>query len=164
MISDVATAVPDTGPGARPMRFSVDGWDPAYGASLELEEQLAESTASVTVDVELPAGQWRAIDATADVVLPAAVLFVDGVRRIEARVWIDEDSPDGGAPADATAALCASYGAGVVCCSGQQAHVVLAEMRRGVFSVASRPVGTGARAGPRPAPTGGRSQRRCRTP
>ena len=137
MISDVATAVPDTGPGRRPMRFSVDGWDPAYGASLELEEELAESTASATVDVELPAGQWRAIDAMTDVVLPAAMLFVDGVRRIEARVWIDEDSPDGGRPTDATAALCASYAAGVVCCSGQQAHLVLAEMRRGLFSVAT---------------------------
>jgi hypothetical protein len=138
MISDVVTAVYDTGPGRRPMRFSVDGWDPAYGASLELEEQLAESTASVAIDVELPADQWRAIDATADVVFPAAMLFVDGVRRIEARVWIDEDSADGGPPTDATAALCASYAAGVVCCcSGRQAHLVLAEMRRGLFSIAA---------------------------
>lgn len=147
MISDVAATIPGTGPGSRPMRFSVDGWDPAYGASLELEEQLAESTATVTVDVELPADQWRAIDATTDVALPAAMLFVDGVRRIEARVWIDEDSPDGGRPTDATAALCASYAAGVVCCSGQQAHLVLAEMRRGLFSVAAHASDIGTTAG-----------------
>jgi hypothetical protein len=63
------------------------------------------------------------------------MLFLDGVRRVEARLWIDEDSPDG-TPADATAALCASYAAGVVCCTGQQAQLVLAEMRRGLFSIA----------------------------
>ncbi len=35
------------------MRFTVDGWDPGYGASLELEAQLEQSTATVEVDVEL---------------------------------------------------------------------------------------------------------------
>ena len=122
-----------TGPA---MRFSVDGWDPTYGTSLELEEYLGESTASVEVSVELPAGQWRAIDPDPGLTLPAALLFVDGVRRVEARVWIDDDVPGGGAATQASAALCASYAAGVVCCCGQQAHVVLAETRRGLFTVA----------------------------
>ena len=103
-------------PGAA-MRFSVDGWDPAYGMSLELEEQLGESTSTVEAGVELPADQWRAVDPDPGLVLPPALLFVDGVRRVEARVWIDEDAPAGGGPAtDASAALCASYAAGVVCC------------------------------------------------
>jgi len=43
------------------MRFTVDGWDPAYGTSLELEDYLEESTAAVDVAVELPADRWRAI-------------------------------------------------------------------------------------------------------
>ena len=125
---------------APPMRFSVDGWDPAYGASLEPEDFLGESTARVTAGVELPAGQWRAIDPRPGRPLPAALLFVDGVRRIEARVWIEEDTPEqdaraaGPAP-EASAALCASYAAGVVCCCGQQAHLVLAETGRGLFTV-----------------------------
>ena len=122
-----------TGPA---MRFSVDGWDPTYGTSLELEEYLGESTASVEVNVERPAGQWRAIDPDPGLTPPAALLFVDGVRRVEARVWIDDDVPGGGAATQASAALCASYAAGVVCCCGQQAHVVLAETRRGLFTVA----------------------------
>jgi hypothetical protein len=122
-----------TGPA---MRFSVDGWDPTYGTSLELEEYLGESTASVEVNVELPASQWRAVDPDPGQTPPAALLFVDGVRRIEARVWIDDDVPGGGAATEASAALCASYAAGVVCCCGQQAHVVLAETRRGLFTVA----------------------------
>ena len=113
-----------------PMRFSVDGWDPGYGASLEPEDFLGESTARVAVDVELPAARWRAIDPRPGRALPAALLFVDGVRRIEARVWIEDEA----AP-EASAALCASYAAGVVCCCGQQAHLVLVEARRGLFTV-----------------------------
>ena len=103
MISDIAPPAAGTGSAGQPMRFAVDGWDPSYGASLELEEQLQESTASVAVDVELPANRWQAIDATTDRALPAAILFVDGVRRIEARVWIDDEIPDGAPPTDATA-------------------------------------------------------------
>jgi hypothetical protein len=122
------------------MRYTVDGWDPAYGASLELEEYLQESSADVAVDPELPASEWRAIDARTDIPAPGAMLFVDGVRRVEARVWIDSREDAGEAAAgpanDATAALCASYAAGVVCCFGRQAHLVTAELRRGLFSMA----------------------------
>jgi hypothetical protein len=120
------------------MRFSVDGWDPAYGTSLELEDYLEESTAVVDVNVELPADRWQAIEPDAGCLAPAALLFVDGVRRVEARVWIDESSGGGSSQAtEASAALCASYAAGVVCCSGQQAHLVLANIRRGLFTDAS---------------------------
>jgi hypothetical protein len=125
------------GDGAGPaMRFTVDGWDPAYGTSLDLEDYLGESTASVEVNVELVAGHWRAIDPDPGRTLPAALLFVDGVRRIEARVWIDDDVPGAGQATEASAALCASYAAGVVCCCDQQAHIVLVETRRGLFTVA----------------------------
>lgn len=127
------------------MRYTVDGWDPSYGASLELEEDLQESTAVVTVDLEVPASEWHAIDARTGIPAPGAVLFVDGVRRIEARVWID--SPAEGPATDATAALCASYAAGVVCCSGRQAHLVTAELRRGLFSIAPNAGDISTRAG-----------------
>ena len=130
---------PASGNGGGPaMRFSVDAWDPAYGTNLELEDFLGESTARVEVNVELPASQWRPVDPDPGRPVPAALLFVDGVRRIEARVWIEEDPPDGGPLPEASAALCASYAAGVVCCCGQQAHIVLVETRRGLFTVAPR--------------------------
>ena len=118
------------------MRFSVDGWDPRYGASLELEEDLGESTARVDVTVEIPAGRWRAVGPRARLVQPAALLFVDGVRRIEAQVWIEDSTPDGMPAHQASAALCASYAAGVVCCCSLRAHLVHAETRRGLFTVA----------------------------
>jgi hypothetical protein len=119
-----------------PMRFSVDAWDPAYGASLELEDLLGESTARVDVNAELPAGEWRAIDPGPVPDLPDALLFVDGVRRIEARVWIEDEAPPGAPAPEASVALCASYAAGVVCCCGQRAHLVHVEPRRGLFTVA----------------------------
>jgi hypothetical protein len=126
------------------MRFSVDGWDPAYGSSVEAEEDdLGESSARVEVNVELPAGQWRAIAPDPALPRPAALLFVDGVRRIEARVWIENNTPSGVRDPDltargreASAALCASYAAGVVRCCGGQAQLVFAETRRGLFTVA----------------------------
>ncbi len=137
----------DSDVGVRAMRFAVDGWDPAYGASLELEEYLEESTATVDVDVELRGGQWRPVDPGPGRLLPAALLFVDGVRRIEARIWIDDSPPADGQATEATAALCASYAAGVVCCRGQQAHLVMAEIRRGLFTVAPHATDIGTRAG-----------------
>jgi hypothetical protein len=126
-----------------PMSFSVDGWDPSYGASLELEGQLEESTATIDANVELPADRWRPIDPDATGPLPDALLFVDGVRRVEAQVWIDGAAlpadPGTGEvlPGEPTAALCASYAAGVVCCCAAGAHLVASERRRGLFSVAS---------------------------
>jgi hypothetical protein len=143
-----------TAPG---MRFSVDGWDPGYGASVEFDGELGESTARVETGVEMPADRWRPVDPAADGPLPDALLFVDGVRRVEARVWIDgvaaagpgQDRAAGAQPMgtaagtaaggwapDATEALCASYAAGVVCCCAAGAHLVAAELRRGLFSVA----------------------------
>jgi hypothetical protein len=134
-------------PAAPGMRFSVDGWDPGYGTSLEIEDDLGESTATVDVDVEMTAARWRAIDPRPDVRQPAALLFADGVRRIEARIWIEDEVPGGGPATEASAALCASYAAGVVCCCGRQAHLALAETRRGLFTIAPHAVGIGTWAG-----------------
>ena len=141
------------------MRFSVDGWDPSYGASLETDG-LSEFTARVNPDVELPAGRWRPIDPGDAEPLPDALLFVDGVRREEARAWIEDaptddpllvapllvdpltgevlaGQPSGTSPTgEPTAALCASYAAGVICCCADGAHLVKAERRYGLFSVA----------------------------
>jgi hypothetical protein len=135
------------------MTFSVDGWDPSYGASLELEGQLEESTARIDPGVELPADRWRPIDPAPAGPLPEALLFVDGVRRVEAQVWINGDTSAPGraavdvttgevrpgetqASTEATAALCASYAAGAVCCCAAGAHLVASESGRGLFSVA----------------------------
>jgi hypothetical protein len=118
------------------MRFSVDGWDPRYGTSSDTEEDLGESTARVDVAVEVPAEKWQPIDPRPGLAQPAAMLFVDGVRRVEAQVWIENSTPDGTPAHEASAALCASYAAGVVCSCGRQAHLLRADPRRGLFTVA----------------------------
>jgi hypothetical protein len=133
------------------MRFSIDAWDVSYGTALAVaEEELPASVARVDTDVETPADQWAPIPARSDLPHPSAVLFVDGVRRIDARVWID-DSATGtgtatvplpaGMAATASMAVCASYAAGVVCCCGQpgrrQAHLLAGEVRRGLFTTAA---------------------------
>jgi hypothetical protein len=141
MTSGTVLAAQASGDQLRPMRFTVDAWDPSYGTSLGTEDSLEESTANVQLDLELPASRWHAIDAPAGRPAPGAMLFVDGVRRIEAHLWIDDDPQAAGphgddGPGPATAALCASYAAGVVCCCGPRAHLAAAEIRRGLFSVA----------------------------
>lgn len=120
------------------MRFAVDGWDPSYGTSLEIDAA-AETVVSVRTDVELPASRWAPIPAR-DLPRPSATVFVDGVRRIDARLWIDE--PDAGHPerpaADASMALCASYGAGAVCsCARDGAHFLPPRIRRGLFTISA---------------------------
>jgi hypothetical protein len=137
-------------PGRRPMRFSVDAWDVSYGTALATgEEDLTPSHARVQTDVETPAREWAPIPAADNQPSPAAVLFVDGVRRIDARVWIDDSASTDAddlrtAPvakaATGSMAVCASYAAGVVCCCGppdrRQAHLLAADIRRGLFTIA----------------------------
>jgi hypothetical protein len=96
------------------MRFSVEGWDPSYGSSVEMEE-LAQSSVTVDATLEVASANWAPIPAKTQADLPSGVLFVDGVRRI-------------------VAGICASYAAGVVCCCGTGAHACGAQVRRRLFT------------------------------
>jgi hypothetical protein len=107
------------------MKFAVDPWDPAYGSSLETE--MTQSEAIVVTEIEVEDRAWAPIRPGA-VPEPSAIVFVDGVRRLEARTWIEH--PDG---TDAEAGIFASYAAGSVRCDGE-AKFVEARVGRGVFS------------------------------
>jgi hypothetical protein len=109
------------------MKFSVDPWDVEYGASLAIDDVDA-STADVVVDVERRAAEWSPVAPEPEAAVER-ILFVDGVRRIDARVWIDDG--DGGVHPG----VCASFAAGAVCCD-ERADVVAASVERGVFSTA----------------------------
>lgn len=112
------------------MRYVVEQWAPEYGAPVE-QAALDESQAPVDISAELPADQWRPLDPTASTVVPAELAFVDGVRRVEARVWVTDD-PGGDNGGAARLGLCASYAAGVVRCNGA-ATVVDAAVQRSLF-------------------------------
>lgn len=107
------------------MRYVVEQWAPEYGTSVEAGA-LEESQASVDVCVELPADEWRPLVPAPGTKEPAAMAFVDGVRRVEARVWVTDER------GSTHQGICASYAAGVVRCNGT-ATVVDAAVQRSLF-------------------------------
>jgi len=107
------------------MRLVVEQWAPEYGSSMSVDA-LDETTATVDVEVEVPLADWSPRTPPGATVHPAELAFVDGVRRVEARVWVESDR--GGSHQG----LCASYAAGVVRCNGS-ATVVDARVERGIF-------------------------------
>ncbi len=111
------------------MRFTVDPWDPAYGSSVDPE--LGASPAATDTTVEVPDERWAPVPVQPGLQPPDTVLFVDGVRRVEAQIWVHEG--DGlVAPG-----LCASYAAGVVCCCASDgAHLAAFEVRRSLVTAA----------------------------
>jgi hypothetical protein len=110
------------------MRFFVDPWDPAYGAAMDTE--MTQTEAAVILDVERAPHAWAPIAPHPGTFVPGTVVFVDGVRRLEARTWID--STAGGSEAG----IFASYAAGAVRCDGE-AHIAEVVVGRGVYSPAA---------------------------
>ena len=114
-----------TEPAPRPARFTVDPWDPGYGMAVgdELDGgALATSTAELGLDLEFQADRWRPVDPDPAPRPPRTVLFLDGVRRIDARIWVHGhgagNQPGGSQPAPGIAA---SLAAGLVSCDGTAA-------------------------------------------
>jgi len=124
------------------VRFYVDTWDPAYGVAMKILE-LEDSTAEVDVGVEVSGDKWRPIDADGATKLPETVWFLDGVRRIDARAWIQQ------ADSDAEPGICASYAAGVVRCDGT-ARIERVDVQRGLFSSSREAIDVETTCGPYP--------------
>lgn len=117
--------------------ITVDPWDPGYATSFNVETltELDATTAELTLDVEVPVEQWRPLSPPASTTPPDVLLVADGVRRIDARVWVDDDSP---LPVPGIAA---SYAAGLVrCAPGNGSPAVLADVgvRRSLFTPSRR--------------------------
>ena len=115
------------------MKFAVETWAPEYGVAADAEH-LEEATAEVDVGVERPAGEWSAIDPTPDLEPPRCVVFIDGVRRVDARVWITDGDR-------ARPGVCASVAAGAVRCEATVAQVVASKVFRAVYAEPSNAAG-----------------------
>lgn len=107
------------------MRFTVETWDSDYGAPTDAE--MRDASENVDVTVEMRAEDWRPL-------LPETgpvddVLFVDGVRRVDATLWIEQPPDFPGF------ALAATYAAGAVRCNGT-AHITETAVERGLFTSA----------------------------
>lgn len=109
------------------MKFAVESWDPSYGSAID--ELVEETTEEVDLFVEVPPDRWGPLDC--DGAAPAgSVAFVDGVRRIDARVWITDDE-------EVRPGVCATVAAGVVRCADRSAEVTALEVRHGVYATAA---------------------------
>ncbi|HXW87455.1 MAG TPA: hypothetical protein VEJ42_04285 [Streptosporangiaceae bacterium] len=118
---------------ARPVSFSVDPWDPSYGMAFGEEltgDPLHSSSAQLVLDLEVPPDRWQPMTADRGVPVPPAILFLDGVRRIDARVWVH--GPD----AQPAPGIAASYAAGLVCLAGT-ARIADVAVERGLFTAAA---------------------------
>ncbi len=110
------------------MKFEVEAWSPEYGISGD-ESQLDDHKEPVDLDIEVPADQWLPIETPAlDSV--RRVVFVDGVRRIDARIWIHDGS-------SSRQGVCASVAAGAVACTAEKATIVETQVFRGFYSAPS---------------------------
>lgn len=107
------------------MRFTVAQWSPEYGVSTAPE--LGDAGEGVEVGIEMPATEWRAL--VPDVEPADDVLFVDGVRRVDANLWIEQ--PD----RRPVLGLAATYAAGAVRSNGA-ARLVEDRVERGLFTSA----------------------------
>jgi uncharacterized protein len=108
------------------MRFTVEAWSPEYGTPVEGEQK--DPSVPPDVAVEVPPVEWQPI--LPDVDPAAEVVFIDGVRRVDANLWIEQ--PDG----LTVLGLCATYAAGAVRCNGT-ADIVGATVERGLFTSAA---------------------------
>jgi hypothetical protein len=113
--------------------YTVDPWDPSYGQSVEGDTGLGGSEGGgddkvkVTFDVETPITEWAPVS-----VAPApddlTLVFIDGVRRVDARVWLRDGE---GKPHPAIAA---SWAAGAVVVADRQATIGDVEVAHGIVS------------------------------
>jgi hypothetical protein len=85
-------------------RLHVEGWAPDYGSPFDPDDGLAEP-GKVDEEVEVE-GPWNPILGVDDGI--ERVAFVDGVRRVDARLTLDE-------PAGPVAGICGTFGVGAVC-------------------------------------------------
>ena len=151
----------------RMARIFVEGWAPEYGAPFDPEEALAPAEGSVDPPVET--ADWEPARGHDDGL--AQIAFVDGVRRIDARLTLDD-------PRTVRSGSCGSFAVGatiwdrgrpVVPVAGarvERVAVLCGRRERGAAAGGARPAlrhGHHRRPGSRPAGHG-RSTRRCGAP
>jgi|TARA_B110001454_G_scaffold126405_1_gene117924 hypothetical protein len=88
--------------------LSISSWDPAYGSAVDFREFYESDQQSIDDSVEVNSKKWEPIHGNM-IDAPPAVLFVDGIQRIEARLEIYP--PEFEVP---QSALWAATGAGAV--------------------------------------------------
>lgn len=108
-----------------PQKVAIESWDPEYGVpSGELPSE--ETDVEIDPDIEVPLAEWAPISSEG-LDSDAKLVFIDGVRRIDANAWLD----DGIGPL--RQGMFASFAAGAVQVA-DRASVDNIEVRRGLFA------------------------------
>lgn len=103
------------------MRIAVEAWSPEYSAGVDLREPEETSVEDVGTHHEMPP-PWRPVARAGIPSSVASVAFVDGTRRIDARVFVVDGGPR------ARPGVAGSIGVGaVVCCPRGSAHARIDE-------------------------------------
>ena len=114
------------------MKVAVESWELDYGAPIESGE-IEEPITPSDLEVELPVADWNPITPASEIEQPTTIQFVDGVRRIDARLWITSDE------GVTKSGICASYAAGIVRCEEATAKFIDAKIRRAIISTSGAP-------------------------
>src|SRR5712692_8808979 len=94
----------------------LDPWEADYGSEIPLPPDPDAAREGVDLSVERPPASWAPVEPAPASRLPPRVVFVDGVRRVEARVVARK----GGRLAHGAFG---SYGVGAAVCEGGRARV-----------------------------------------
>ena len=113
-----------------PFEFVVETWAPEFGASvksLDLEKALEPAN----LEVDLPLKDWQAIIPSLHADPISQLSFIDGVRRIDARLWIKEEN------GLSSPSVCATVAAGAVRIVNQKAICEHLNVRRYFLTASS---------------------------
>lgn len=108
------------------MEYVVDPGLPEYGSAVEPEALTGEPDSLVDLGVELPLGSWCPLSPEAGTTAASSVLFIDGVQRVDAHIWIRDG-------VGSRRGVCASFAAGAVRCE-TSARIECVEVRRVLFA------------------------------
>lgn len=118
------------------MEFSVEAWAPEYGSSLNVSA-IEDTDDRADPTVERLLDEWTPID-PAPASRPDEIAFIDGIQRIDARIWIHENGIS-------TPAVCVSLAAGATVCAPGTATTQGVQVARALIAPASSaagPIGT----------------------
>ena len=118
------------------MEFSVESWAPEYGSSLNVSP-VEDTDDQTDATVERALEEWTPID-PAPASKPDEIAFIDGIQRIDARIWIHENGIS-------TPAVCVSMAAGATVCTPGTATTQGVRVARALIAPATStagPIGT----------------------
>ena len=115
------------------MRYALDSWDTGYDpATSHLDPGVDPTGVNVNPDTETPTSQWAPIPADPTIGTPETVAFIDGVMRIDANLTVYDRTT--GQPGHL--GLAASYAAGAVTCTHDDATVSHIRVERAIITTA----------------------------